>query len=151
MGIIGLEREKVEAPDGTAFTLRTALSPAECEEAEERAGFAAFGKLTGAVGRDGVADVLAAIREGREASEIVEELDGDAAAPEGLDALRQRYDLDWAGRRLILAWGYRDGKRKVPVKLKYVRMLDSETRDWLHGRVRDAMRAHLPVEQLAGN
>ena len=75
----------------------------------------------------------------------------------GDDPARQQYDLDKASKSLIKGWSYRypsrnGGKRgKVPVKLETIRMLDAETREWLHDRAWAAMRQHLPEDALAGN
>ena len=73
-----------------------------------------------------------------------------------LEALRAsrkaRFDMDWAAAQWIKAWSYRDEKgRKIPVKVKYIRMLDRPTRDFVHDGTWEAMRHDLGDEELAGN
>ena len=58
-------------------------------------------------------------------------------------AARALYDLDFAALKLVESWSYRDSGRKVPVKLKYIRLLDAKTRAWLHDKAWAAMRIHL--------
>ena len=183
MGMIGLTTEKVSPPHepDTTFVLRTALSPYECEWVKERAGQEAMGSLARAVGPEGIDAVFKAIDAGREAADIVDDLndatpvlalspatDGDddaavkvtaankaAASKKQADdterAARSEYDLDFAALKLIKAWSYKDAGRKVPVTLDFIRLLDAETRAWIHDKAWAAMRIHLPEDVLAGN
>ena len=159
MAIIGLQTEKVSPPNEpeTTFVLRLALSPRECERAASKTGYEAFGDLTHGVGADAVRTVIAALNEGKSAAEIVERMnegeepETDEAKPDP-DDVRARYDLDYAAFRLIKAWSYRrENGSKIPVKLKYVRDQDRDTRAWLHDKAWAAMRQHLPEDELEGN
>ena len=152
MTIIGLETEKVTGPDGeTTFRLRTALSPYEVEKAAARVGWDALGALAGAAGADRVSALMDGLAGGQEAREAAAEAgigvseNGDGQ-DEREDARRAQYDLDWASLRLIKAWSYRNGTAKIPVTLKYVRMLDGKTREWLHVKAWDAMQSSLPED-----
>ena len=153
MTIIGLETEKVTGPDGeTTFRLRTALSPYEVEKAAARVGWDALGALAGAAGADRVSALIDGLAGGQEAREAAAEAGvGVSENGDGQDGRRAQYDLDWASLRLIKAWGYRNGTAKIPVTLKYVRMLDGKTREWLHDKAWDAMQSSLPEDAHEGN
>lgn len=165
--IIGLQTETVTRPntedlDGpVTFKLRTALSPYECEQAAEQVGFRGINAIMAQTGKTGLRDVIDALSSGRSAEDIATELNDGETPPDAGEAegeakdetkLRAMYDLDWAAARLVRSWSYRDDKgRKVPVKLKYVRMLDATTRSWLHDKVWAAMRHHQPEDVREGN
>ena len=165
MGMIGLTTETVSPPHepDTTFVLRTALSPYECEWVKESAGQEAMGSLARAAGSGAIEAVFKAIDAGRETAEIVDDLnaklDEDTDEDEESEdtdedtekAVRAQYDLDFAAVKLVKEWSYKDNGRKIPVKLRYVRLLDAKTRKWLHDKAWAAMRIHLPEDVLAGN
>ena len=93
---------------------------------------------------DDVAKVTAANETAaRKAKTAAKKREADAVE----QAARALYNLDIAAVKLVKSWSY----RKVPVNLKYVRLLDTKTRAWLHDKTWAAMRIHLPEDVLAGN
>ena len=135
------------------------LSPHECEEARRHLGFASIGSITEAVGSSGLKDVIAALNDGESAEDIAEKVNAQAGEETPSEAtetdgegLRAQFDLDYAAKRLIKSWSYRDDKgRKIPVKIDTIKMLDADTRAWLHDQAWTAMRPYLPEDVLAGN
>ena len=159
MPIIGLAVEEVRGPDGTRFKLRTALSPAVCKQARAQRGLRGMSQLSEAAGGAALAKLVEGLEAGRDAGELAKEVNAELGedTPEegapGKDGVNwDSFDLDWASARLVRVWGYQDDKgRNVPVTTENVEFLDPETRDWLHGKCKSAMREYLPKDAVEGN
>ena len=158
--IIGLETETVSPPHDpeATFVLRLALPVSVAERARSIAGFTALANLSTAAGSSQVQSLLDALKSGASAEDVADEVNAAMGeeTPENTDDMREQYDMDYLTYRLIQSWPYRKSGdyttgKKIPVKLKYVRMLDAETRTWLHDKAWEAMRMYLPKEQLEGN
>lgn len=151
MPMIGLRTRRMVPPHAPEewFEVREALSPYHVQQAREAQGHDVLemqGAIVQAFGSvERFQEVVDSVRAYRSAPALpveapVEVLPADVGTPAPIDT-RSDYDLDVAAAAAVKSWGYRGAAGgPLPVSLANIRLLDGETRAWLHGIVWEAMR-----------
>ena len=160
--LIGLNVRKVQIPHEPEdwVLLRDGISPTQMEsmvESRQAQALSAAAPIVAQVGMDAFREIIQGLNEGRTArqiaaqsdsgntdqeSEVQTEVPAKVEEVEFKDPLMDRrlYDLDLGITHLVKDWSY-----KAPVNVRAVRMLDSETRNWLHDKVMEA----LPIDSIS--
>lgn len=161
MPMMGLTTVRVHPPHAPQewFELREHMSPFHVEQSRQSTSKEALeirGLIVQAFGTfERYLEVVEAARSLSQsnAAHVVDvtpdgDTEGAVVAPQGpspapVADLRDAFDLDVASVSAIKSWGYQKpgGRGPVPVTLDNVRLLDGETRDWLHDRVWATMQA----------